>query len=85
MALGHANVPHAVFNVGLQRPRRHLSPERRVDYPEVFWAVPAFGETDEEAQNQLHQARASAERQEDRAEASRNADGDGPPGLFITW
>ena len=65
----YVNVSDAAFAVGLQRPREHLSPERRVCYPEVFWAVPALRETDEEAQGQTRRARAYAEGERNRAEA----------------
>ena len=50
MAYNRVNVSDTAWARGLQRPRRHLSPERRVDYPEVFWAVQALGETDEDAE-----------------------------------
>ena len=78
-ARDQVNVGDVAFAIGLQRPRRHLSPERRICYPEVFWAVPAFGETDKEAQEQVQYARASAE-------WSRNRDEeDWPPSIWSHW
>ena len=63
----HVNLSDATFDLAMQRPRRHTSPERRGSYPEIFWAVPALGETDEDAQFETDCARASAEYERERA------------------
>ena len=39
----------ADFAINMQRPQRPMPPRCRTHYPEVFWAAPALGETEESA------------------------------------
>ena len=39
----------ADFALNMQRPQRPMPPRCRIHYPEVFWAAPALGETEERA------------------------------------
>ena len=67
-ARDQVNISDAAFDVGLQRPRRHVSPERRISYPEVFWAAPALGETEDQALDRAWGARTMAEWERDRGD-----------------
>ena len=45
--LDRASAADSALN--MQRPQRPMPPRRRTHYPEVFWAAPALGETEERA------------------------------------
>ena len=50
---GRVHVSAHDFTADMQRPRRPKPPMFRFNYPDVFWVVPALGETEEEAGGQV--------------------------------